>query len=97
MTHIGIRDLQKMTSEAITALPGPTPVKSGDRTVALLIPLKPVDMERLKAALAKAEKLAKKRDASADDAALVEMGEDLTDWSVEAVQSLQDAWLAGKR
>jgi len=42
-----IRDLQKMSGETIAALPGPTPVKSGDRTVAILIPLKPVNMARL--------------------------------------------------
>jgi hypothetical protein len=33
MTHISIRDLQKLSGETIGALPGPTPVKSGDRTV----------------------------------------------------------------
>ncbi len=39
MSHIGIRDLQKLYGETIEALPGPTPVKSGNRTVGLLVPL----------------------------------------------------------
>jgi hypothetical protein len=40
MDDITIRDLRKIFGEAIGALPGPTPVKSGDRVVGLLIPLK---------------------------------------------------------
>ena len=88
MKHLSIRDLQKISGETIGALPGPTPVKSGDRTIGLLIPLKPVDLERLAAILARAEALAKGRDAAADDAALADMGIDTTDWSVEAVERL---------
>jgi hypothetical protein len=96
MTHISIRDLQKISGEAIAALPGPTPVKSGDRTVALLIPLKAVDPDRLAAVLMRAEALAKGRDVAADDAALAEMGVDPTDWSVEAVRALQAEYLKTK-
>ncbi|WP_092238473.1 hypothetical protein [Bradyrhizobium sp. Gha] len=89
MSHISIRDLQKISGEAIGALPGPTPVKSGERTVGLLIPLKAADPDRLAAVLARAERLAKKRDAAADDAALAEFGEvDPVDWSVAAVKAL---------
>lgn len=89
MAHISIRDLQKISGEAIGALPGPTPVKSGERTVGLLIPLKATDPERLAAVLARAERLAKGRDAVADDAALAEFGEvDPVDWSVAAVKAL---------
>jgi hypothetical protein len=88
MNHISIRELQKISSETIGALPGPTAVKSGDRTIGLLIPLKPADPERLAAILARAEALAKGRDAAADDAALAAMGIDATDWSVEAVERL---------
>lgn len=89
MTHISIRDLQKISGEAIGALPGPTPVKSGDRTVGLLIPLKAADSERLAAILMRAEALAKDRDAAADDAALVAFGDvDPVDWSIEAVREL---------
>ncbi len=89
MSHISIRDLQKISGDAIGALPGPTPVKSGERTVGLLIPLKAADPERLAAVLARAERLAKKRDAVADDAALGEFGEvDPVDWSVSAVKAL---------
>ncbi len=87
MAHISIRDLQKMSSETIAALPGPTPVKSGDQTVAILMPLKKPDLERLRAVLQRAEELAKGRDPKADDAALAQFGEvDPTDWSIEAVK-----------
>jgi hypothetical protein len=89
MTHISIRDLQKISGEAIGALPGPTPVKSGDRTVGLLIPLKAADPDRFAAVLARAEALAKRRDPAGDDAALAATGVDPTDWSVEAVRALK--------
>jgi hypothetical protein len=89
MTFIGIRDLQKLSGETIGKLPGPTPVKSGDRTVALLVPLKTSDPDRLAAVLAKAENLARGRDAAADDKALAAFGEvDPVDWSAEAVRAL---------
>lgn len=89
MAHISIRDLQKMSSEAIGALPGPTAVKSGDRTVGLLVPLRSADPDRLAAVLARAEANAKGRDAAADDAALAAFGEvDPVDWSIEAVRAL---------
>jgi hypothetical protein len=90
MTHISIRDLQKISGETIGALPGPTPVKSGDRTVGLLlVPLKAADPDRLAAVLARAEALAKGRDPAADDAALAPFGKvDPVDWSVEAVRAL---------
>jgi hypothetical protein len=89
MSHISIRDLQKISGEAIGSLPGPTPVKSGERTVGLLIPLKATDPERLAAVLARAEKLARRHDALADDAALAEFGDvDPVDWSVSAVKAL---------
>ncbi|MGP0057896.1 MAG: hypothetical protein ACLPID_01205 [Beijerinckiaceae bacterium] len=89
MSHISIRDLQKMSGETIGALPGPTPVKSGDRTVGLLVPLKSADPDRLAAVLARAEALAKGRDSAADDAALAPFGEvDPVDWSLEAVRKL---------
>jgi hypothetical protein len=87
--HISIRDLQKMSSEGIGALPGPTPVKSGDRTVGVLVPLRSADPERLAQILAAAEALARGRDAAADDAALARFGEvDPVDWSLEAVRAL---------
>jgi hypothetical protein len=89
MRSITIRDLQKVSGEAIRALPGPTPVKSGDRTVGLLIPLKAADPDRLAAVLARAEALARGRDPAADDAALAAMGADPTDWSVKAVRALK--------
>lgn len=87
MTHLSIRDLQKISGERISALPGPTAVKSGNRTVALLIPVKRTDHKRLAAALARADALAKERDPAEDDAALVAMGIDPTNWSEEAVRT----------
>jgi hypothetical protein len=56
--------------------------------VGLLIPLKTANPELLAAVLARAAELAKDRDPVADAAALVEMGVDLTDWSVSAVGAL---------
>ena len=89
MDHISIRDLQKLSAETIGALPGPTPVKSGERTVGLLLPLKAADPDRLAAVLARAEALAKGRDPKADDAALAPFGEvDPVDWSIDAVRAL---------
>ena len=96
MNHISIRDLQKISGATIGALPGPTAVKSGDRTVALLVPLKAADPDRLAAVLARAEALAMGRDPMADDAALAPYGEvDPVDWSLEAVQALmaERAWV----
>lgn len=91
MSHISIRDLQKISGDAIGALPGPTPVKSGERTVGLLIPLKAADPDRLAAVLARAERLAKGRDVAADDAALAQFGDvDPVDWSVSAVKALTE-------
>jgi hypothetical protein len=63
--------------------PGPTPVKSGDRTVGLLVPLKTADPDRLAAVLARAEALAAGRDPVADDATLASFGDiDPIDWSI---------------
>jgi hypothetical protein len=88
MNHISIRDLQKISGEAIGALAGPTAVKSGERTVGLLVPLRKANLERLAATLARAEALAKGRDSAADDAALAAFGENETeDWTVEAVRA----------
>lgn len=89
MTSIGIRELQKISGEAIGALEGPTAIKSGARTVGLLIPLKSADPDRLAAVLARADKLARSRDAAQDDAALAAYGPvDPVDWSIEAVRAL---------
>jgi len=89
VSHISIRDLQKLSGETIAALPGPTAVKSGDRTVGLLVPLKAAAPDRLAAVLARAEALARGRDPAADDAALSAYGEvDPVDWSIEAVRAL---------
>lgn len=92
MIHLSIRDLQKISGETIGALPGPTPVKSGDRTVGLLVPLRAANPDRLAAVLARAEALATGRDPAADDAALAPFGDvDPVDWSIEAVRALMGA------
>jgi len=89
MGHLSIRDLQKVSGEAIENLPGTTAIKSGDRVIALLTPLKRADPQRLRAALDRAEALAKGRDPKADDERLAQYGAvDPTDWSQEAVDAL---------
>ena len=89
MSRLSIRDLQKISGDTIGALPGPTAVKSGHRTVGLLIPLKVADPDRLAEVLARSELLAKGRDPVAEDAALAPFGDvDPIDWSVEAVRVL---------
>jgi hypothetical protein len=89
MAHLSIRDLQKISGETIGSLSGPTPVKSGDRTIALLVPLRAADLDRIASVLARAEALAKGRDPIADDAALAPFGEvDPIDWSVQAARAL---------
>jgi len=89
MVSIGIRELQKISGEAIGALEGPTAIKSGERTVGLLIPLKSANPDRLAAVLRRAEKLARDRDPAKDDAALAPYGPvDSVDWSIEAVRVL---------
>ena len=96
MSYISIRDLQKLSGEKIQRLPGPTAVKSGDRTVALLFPLRKPDPKRLSAALKRAREQAKTRDHASDDAALAAMGIDPTDYSEETVRAIQKDWL-GRR
>jgi hypothetical protein len=89
MAYISIRELQKISGETIGALAGPTAVKSGERTVGLLVPLKASDPARLGRILARAEALAKGRDSTSDDAALAAFGDvDPVDWSVKAVRAL---------
>jgi hypothetical protein len=89
MASIGIRELQKISGDAIGALEGPTAIKSGARTVGLLIPLKNADPDRLAIVLAQAEKLARSSDPGADDAALAAYGAvDPVDWSTEAIRAL---------
>jgi hypothetical protein len=88
MAHISIRDLQKISGEAISNLPGATAVKSGGRTVALLIPLKRPDPERLRAWAEKVEAMARERDPAEDERFLRELGADPTVWSADAIREL---------
>ena len=89
MASIGIRELQRISGEAIGALDGPTAIKSGPRTVGLLIPLKSPDPDRLAAVLARAERLARSRNPAKDDEALAAYGPvDPVDWSIDAVRAL---------
>lgn len=84
-----LRELQKISGEAIGALEGPTTIKSGARTIGLLIPLRTADPDRLAVVLARAEELARSRDPAADDAALAACGPvDPIDWSIEALRAL---------
>lgn len=86
--RITIRDLQKISTEAIEALDGPTPVKSGERTVAILTPLKKANVKRLKKTLLETERLARGRNRADDDAAIQEYGDrDQTDWSFAATRA----------
>jgi hypothetical protein len=94
MGYISIRDLQKLSGEKIQRLKGPTAVKSGDRTVALLVPFKKPDPKRLSATLKRAREISRKRDRATDDAALAGMGIDPTDYSEETVRAIQKDWLA---
>jgi hypothetical protein len=87
MSHISIRALQKISGETIDALPGPTAIKSGDRTIGLLIPLKRPDPRRLAVVLAKAERLASKRSRAEDDAALAAAGVDPAGWPASPLKS----------
>ncbi|HEY1612933.1 MAG TPA: hypothetical protein VGF97_04455 [Rhizomicrobium sp.] len=88
--RISIRDLQKISGEAIRGLRGPTPIKSGETTVALLIPLTAADPYRLAAVLGQAEALAKSHDAAIDDVALAQFGDvDPVNWSGEEVRKLK--------
>ena len=87
MSHISIRALQKISGETIGALPGPTAIKSGNRTIGLLIPLKRSDSRRLAEVLAKAERLARRRSRAEDDAALATMGIDPDDSSAPTRRS----------
>ena len=89
MASIGIRELQKISGETIGALEGPTTITSGARTVALLIPLKTADPDRLASVLRRAERFARRHDPVEDDAALAPYGPvDSVDWSIEAVRAL---------
>jgi len=87
MGHLSIRDLQKISGEAIQSLPGLTPIRSGDRTVGFLMPLRRANPERLRQLAERMEALAKERnDPEGDDRVLREAGADLTDWSIAATE-----------
>ena len=89
MGHLSIRDLQKISGEAIEKLPGVTAIKSGGRTIALLTPLRKPDPERLKAWAEAVEAMAKERDYEEDTRFLLQNGGDPTDWSLEALEKFK--------
>lgn len=97
MGHLSIRDLQKISGEAIEKLPGVTAIKSGGRTIALLTPLRTPDPERLKAWAEKVEAMAKERDYDEDTRFLIENGADPTHWTEELIRQIQDEYRALKR
>ena len=95
VNHISIRDLQKITGETIGDLRGPTPVKSGDRTIAMLVPLTRMKPERLAAVLKEIEEAAAKRDLAAEDRRLAGLGVDVdpVNWTFEEVAKLKKSVL----
>ena len=66
MDAIAIRELQKISAKAIAGLPGPTAIRSGARTVGLLIPLRAPPLEPLARVLALADALGLARAAEAE-------------------------------
>jgi antitoxin (DNA-binding transcriptional repressor) of toxin-antitoxin stability system len=96
MGHLSIRDLQKISGEAIEKLPGVTAITSGGRTIALLTPLRKPDPARLKAWAEKVEAMAKERDPDADTRFLIENGADPTRWTKELIRQIQDEYRARK-
>lgn len=90
MGHLSIRDLQKISGKAISDLPGATAIKSGNRTIGMLIPYKRANLERLEAALARANELAKGRNPREDDEALRAFGDvDPMNYTVDVVRKIQ--------
>jgi hypothetical protein len=89
MGHLSIRDLQKISGEAIEKLPGVTAITSGGRTIALLTPVRKPDPGRLKAWVEEVEALAKDRDYDEDTRFLLENGADPTDWSLAALEKFK--------
>ncbi len=90
MTWLNLRDLQTISDETIRGLDGATPVKIGERTIGVLIPLRVADAEKLAAVLKKAEKLAKARGPEEDKKLLAEFGDvDPVNWSIDAVRRLK--------
>ena len=97
MGHLSIRDLQKISGEAIEKLPGVTAITSGGRTIALLTPLRKPDPKRLRAWAEKVEAMAKERDPDEDTRFLIEIGADPTHWTLEAVQKFMAEERAKRR
>ncbi|MBR2691749.1 MAG: hypothetical protein IKE42_28165 [Aquamicrobium sp.] len=52
---VTMRELQKMSAATIKALPHAVPIKSGDETVGMLMPLKKPNPERMKEVLDRIE------------------------------------------
>ncbi|RYE81213.1 MAG: hypothetical protein EOP19_18255 [Hyphomicrobiales bacterium] len=52
---VTMRELQKMSAATIKALPHAVPIKSGDETVGMLMPLKKPDPERMNRVLDRIE------------------------------------------
>ena len=89
MGHLSIRDLQKISGEAIEKLPGVTAITSGGRTIALLTPLRKPDPEKLRAWAEEVEAMAKERNYDEDTRFLIENGADPTDWSLAAIEKFR--------
>jgi hypothetical protein len=92
-THVRIRAPQKLSREKIAALAGPTPIKAGEETIGILVLLRMANVDRLGAALQRAEALCKGRDGASNDRALWALGDvDPIDWNEAAVDALLRDW-----
>jgi hypothetical protein len=97
MGYLSIRDLQKISERTMSALSGPTPVKSGERTVAILIPLRKPDPKKLAAWAKEVARLRATRDPAEDDKFFADNPDlDPTDYTPELIAKLQGRTLARK-
>jgi hypothetical protein len=60
-SSISMRELQKMSAASLQALPHPLPVKTGEMTVAVLMPVRKAPDELVKQVLARIDAMAAKR------------------------------------
>lgn len=97
MGHLSIRDLQKISGEAIEKLPGVTAITSGGRTIALLTPVRKPNPKKLREWADMVEAMAKERDPAEDERFLREVGADPTHWTRESIQALMDETRAARR
>ena len=71
MAHLGIRDLQRISGEAISQLPGPVAIRSGDRLVGFIFPVRRGDPRLLQEAADEALRHQAMRHPAEDDSIFV--------------------------